>query len=396
MKSDKLIAVHNGALGDFLCAWPALLALARGLGTPGTKPDAEKDGAKPERAVTQGDEANGAPRLLFAGNMQRMRWLAPLGYAPCPPAMRRALDGLYGEPEIPAWPDALAGAALAWFCLDRAPVVAHPRVVPLPCLMAGPGMSDSVAGARDRAAEPAMHTCHVTEVLRKHLERPCPPALPWPPRWDAGWHDTWQTLFGGWKGADSRIVVLVPGAGHRAKQWPPRRFAAVAGALLRAGYNPLYVLGPAELERGIDQGALMPEGHPERGEIPVVSPADHDELAHLLRRARLVIGNDSGPLHLAALHGVPVLALFGPAPAGAWCPHGATLLSSPLECAPCSATLRELACGWGHDSGSAHGEEGRSGTADREGASPCMAAITVQATLGKTWELLGISDKEGK
>ncbi|MDR3045911.1 MAG: glycosyltransferase family 9 protein [Desulfovibrio sp.] len=392
MKSDKLIAVHNGALGDFLCAWPALLALARGAAPAAAKPDAKKDGAGPERAGAQAGEGNDGPRLLFAGNMERMRWLAPLGYAPCPPAMRRALDGLYGETEAPGWPDALAEATVAWFCLDRAPVAAHPRVVPLPCLTAGPGMSDSDAGASDRAAEPAMHTCHVIEVLRKHLARPGPPALPWPPRWDAHWQDTWQTLFGGWDGADSRAVVLVPGAGHRAKQWPPRRFAAVAGALLRAGYNPLYVLGPAELERGLDQGDLMPEG----SEVPVVTPADHGELAHLLRRARLVIGNDSGPLHLAALHGVPVLALFGPAPAGVWCPHGAIPLTSPLACAPCSATLRELACGWGQDAGSPHGEEGHSGTVDREGASPCMAAITVQATLDKTWELLGIPGKEGK
>lgn len=388
MKSDKLIAVHNGALGDFLCAWPALLALARGAGSPGSGPvGTGPDSTAPEHAAAQGGEESASPRLLFAGNMERMRWLAPLGYASCPPAMRRALDGLYGKSDAPVWPDALAGATVAWFCLDRAPVAAHPRVVPLPCLMAGAGMSDRDAGTGDRAAEPAMHICHVTEVLRKHLARACPAALPWPPRWDAGWQGTWQTLFGGWKGADSRTVVLVPGAGHRAKQWPPRRFAEVTGALARAGYNPLYVLGPAELERGLDRADLMPKGC----EVPVVTPADHDELTQLLRHARLVIGNDSGPLHLAALHGVPVLALFGPAPAGAWCPHGATPFASPLACAPCSATLRELACGWGQGNGKIHGEQGAASTAGHATTAPCMTAITVQAVLDITWKLLGIS-----
>lgn len=410
MKSDKLIAVHNGALGDFLCAWPALLALARGAGTPG--------GAGPERAVAQGGKDT--PRLLFAGNMERMRWLAPLGYAPCPPTMRRALDGLYGETDASAWPDALAGATVAWFCLDRAPAAAHPRVVPLPCLSPGAdggGMDGDAAGAEApamgtaarlnhaRYASHASHASHasqigqvgqigqigqVTGTLGSLLERVASSALPWPPRWDANWHGTWQTLFGGWNGAASRTVVLVPGAGHRAKQWPPRRFAAVAGALLRAGYNPLYVLGPAELERGLDRGALEPEG----GEAAVVTPADHGELAHLLRCARLVIGNDSGPLHLAALHGSPVLALFGPAPAGAWRPHGAAALTSPLGCAPCSATLRTLGCGWGHGSGSPHGEKDRNATADPDETTPCMAAITVQTVLDNTFELLGIPDQE--
>lgn len=357
MKSDKLTAVHHGALGDFLCAWPALLALARGAGD--------------------------APRLLFAGNMERMRWLAPLGYAPCPPAMRRALDGLYGDAGEPAWPDDLpddlAGAVVAWFCLDRLPVAAHPRIVPLPCLPPGPNGGEEDKGEQGRTTREAAPTRHVTGALRDRLERAGPAALPWTPRWEADWHGTWQRLFGGWEGADSRTVALVPGAGHRAKQWPPQRFAALAGELAKAGYNPLYVLGPAELERGMARGALMPTGR----DIPVVTPADHGELARVLRRARLVVGNDSGPLHLAALHGAPVLALFGPAPAAAWRPHGAVALTSPLDCAPCSATLRVLGCGWRN-----RGGQERADVDQMPEAAPCMDAITVDAVLDAARALL--------
>lgn len=379
MKSDKLIAVHNGALGDFLCAWPALLALARGMGH-GSE-DAVEEGA----AASPG----AAPRLLFAGSAERMRWLAPLGYAPCPPAMRRALEELYGggregcgeadAGNATAWPHPLTGATVAWFCLDRVAAAPHPRIVPLPCLT--PGLdTDRLDTDRqdtdrqdtdkqDATARDSCHGRHVTDALRGHLERAAPASLPWPARWDQDWPAAWRRLFGGWNGSDSCTVVLVPGAGHRAKQWSSRRFAAVAGALLQAGYNPLYVLGPAELERGIDRDALMPDG----SEVPVVTPADHDELAHLLRHACLVIGNDSGPLHLAALHGVPVLALFGPAPAAAWRPHGAVALASPLACAPCSATLRSLGCG---------------GVAASLGAAPCMAAIEVDVVLEAIWKLL--------
>lgn len=375
MKSDKLIAVHNGALGDFLCAWPALLALARGMAAG--KATTASDGADepPARAAPcLGD----TPRLLFAGSAERLRWLAPLGYAPCPPAMRRALDELYGggreacgenDARNPtAWPRPLAGATVAWFCLDRVAVAPHPRIVPLPCLTPGPEKDGP-------ETKPAMH---VTETLRRRLEEAQLPALvaasglsglPGPSRWDADWPAAWRRHFGGWEGADSRTVALVPGAGHRAKQWPPRRFAAVANALARAGYNPLYVLGPAELERGLDRNALLPPGQ----EATVITPADHGELAQLLRRARLVVGNDSGPLHLAALHGAPVLALFGPAPAAAWRPHGAVALASPLACAPCSPTLRSLGCG---------------GVAASLGAAPCMAAIEVDAVLEAIWKLL--------
>lgn len=364
MKSDKLIAVHNGALGDFLCAWPALLALARGMGH-GSE-DAVEEGA----AASPG----AAPRLLFAGSAERMRWLAPLGYAPCPPAMRRALEELYGcgregcgeadAGNATAWPHPLTGATVAWFCLDRVAAAPHPRIVPLPCLTPGLDTDKQDATARD-----SCHGRHVTDALRGHLERAAPASLPWPARWDADWPAAWRRLFGGWEGAASHTVVLVPGAGHRAKQWPPRRFAAVASALARAGYNPLYVLGPAELERGLDRNDLLPPGQ----EAAVTTPVDHGELAQLLRRARLVVGNDSGPLHLAALHGTPVLALFGPAPAAAWRPHEAMALASPLACAPCSATLRSLGCG---------------GVDAVLGAAPCMAGIEVDAVLEAIWELL--------
>lgn len=444
MKNDKLIAIHNGALGDFLCAWPALLALARGLrpqpseggaqsrahgtariaATPedfrgrdpfgkGALPPAphppkrlvglpagcagarqeipKKNGApiagnapetdrvrSPNRAGTDtpAPGLDAAPRLLFAGAAERMRWLAPLGYAPCPPDMRRALEGLYGDAR--EWPHALNRATAAWFCLDRIPAAAHPRIVPLPCLTPGTNAGDRSVKGRGAGSRGAPFMRHVTDALRYRLEHEGHAALPGPPRWDAEWPATWQRLFGGWEGTDSRTVILMPGAGHRAKQWPSERFAAVAGALALAGFNPLYVLGPAEKERGLARAPLMPEGRA----LPVAMPANLDELTRLLRRAQLVVGNDSGPLHLAALHGTPVLALFGPAPAAAWQPHGATALTSPLECAPCSATLRTLGCAGGCARTNPDGAEQASG------AMPCMTAITVDAVLDAVRALL--------
>jgi lipopolysaccharide heptosyltransferase I len=97
-------------------------------------------------------------------------------------------------------------------------------------------------------------------------------------------------------GFDNRVVLL-PGAGKPEKQWPVERFSELAR---RIGKDALVVWGPGEepLARAI--GAE-------------VAPATNfRELASLLGRARLVIGADTGPLHLAAALGTPVVGLYGP------------------------------------------------------------------------------------
>jgi len=92
-------------------------------------------------------------------------------------------------------------------------------------------------------------------------------------------------------------IILLPGAGRPEKQWPAERFAELAR---RIGGDALVGWGPGEepLARAI--GAE-------------VAPATNfRELALLLKRARLVIGGDTGPLHLAAALGTPVIGLYGP------------------------------------------------------------------------------------
>jgi ADP-heptose:LPS heptosyltransferase len=61
------------------------------------------------------------------------------------------------------------------------------------------------------------------------------------------------------------------------------------------------------------------------------------ELIELMRNARLVISNDSGPMHIAAGFNVPVFAIFGPTSPVRTGPYGKghTIIKSDLECAPC-------------------------------------------------------------
>lgn len=100
-------------------------------------------------------------------------------------------------------------------------------------------------------------------------------------------------------------IVINPGAGRPEKIWATDRFAELGRQLTAAGYGtPLVTWGPGERDLALE---IVSAGG---GEL---APAtDLRELAALLGSARLVIAGDTGPLHLAAGLGTPVVALFGP------------------------------------------------------------------------------------
>lgn len=108
-------------------------------------------------------------------------------------------------------------------------------------------------------------------------------------------------------GGPRRYIVLNPGAAWPNKRWPPERFGALAAALREtAGLTSLVTWGPAEraLAEAVSatsKGAAAPAPATELG-----------DLAALLHDAALVVAGDTGPLHLAAALGTPVVGLYGP------------------------------------------------------------------------------------
>jgi lipopolysaccharide heptosyltransferase I len=104
-----------------------------------------------------------------------------------------------------------------------------------------------------------------------------------------------------------RFVALNPGAAWPNKRWPPERFGALAAALRdRLGLRSLVLWGPGEEElarRAVATSAGAAEPSPPTGLV---------DLFDVTRRARLVVSGDTGPLHIAAAVGTPVVALFGP------------------------------------------------------------------------------------
>ena len=275
---DKVILVHNGALGDFLNVWPSAWAVRRAW--PGA-------------------------RLFWAGGAERMRFLAPLGVEPCPPDVRRALDRCHGATR---WPEELAGSLCLWFVVERVPDV--PRSPNLHFLPAVPGSAP--AG-------------HVRDEYARALARA---GVPTPP----GWLGDFRALFAGSR-ESGRTVLLFPGAGHPLKQWPMVQYFQLADMIEDEGLSPLFVLGPAEIDRGLD-----PQGRPHS------VPESLDELTALLLTARLAVGGDTGPMHLAGMLGVPGVSIFGPTSFAQWGPVGMLEASLKLPCSPCTRTCADLAC----------------------------------------------------
>jgi heptosyltransferase II len=125
-------------------------------------------------------------------------------------------------------------------------------------------------------------------------------------------------------------VAVAPGAAWETKRWPAERLGEVAAALKGDGYRIALVGGP------MDGGLLetvrarcAPEVDLSAESLPVLAAA--------LQRVKLLIGNDSGLVHVATAMGRPALALFGPTSVKRWGPRppGAAL-SLGLSCSPCS------------------------------------------------------------
>jgi heptosyltransferase II len=112
-------------------------------------------------------------------------------------------------------------------------------------------------------------------------------------------------------GLPSPFAILVPGGNNPAKRWPVDRFAALAVHLHTNHYLPTLISGaPAETEliNAIRSGCPSPTAS--LAELGGTLGALKALLASGL--CRLMVTNDTGPRHIAAAFGVPVISLFGP------------------------------------------------------------------------------------
>jgi len=108
-------------------------------------------------------------------------------------------------------------------------------------------------------------------------------------------------------GGSSGYIVINPGAAWPNKRWPPDRFGALAKSLREVtGLHSLVTWGPQE--RSLADAVV-------RASSGAASPAPQTtvpDLSALMHSAALVISGDTGPLHIAAAVGTPIVGLFGP------------------------------------------------------------------------------------
>jgi len=127
----------------------------------------------------------------------------------------------------------------------------------------------------------------------------------------------------------AEYVVMSPSAGKEANRWPAERFGELSGRLAL----PTVVIGGAGDAGIVEQMVALSGGKA----ISLAGRTNLKELLAVIRRARFLVSNDTGPSHIAAALAVPVFAIFGPANPVRTGPYGSihTVIREAMDCAPC-------------------------------------------------------------
>ena len=131
-----------------------------------------------------------------------------------------------------------------------------------------------------------------------------------------------------------KFILIHPTSRWRFKCWPEAKVAELAAQLAERNYPLLFSSGPDAEETGMIERILARLPHP----LPsLAGKLSLKQLAALTARARLFIGMDSAPMHIASAMGTPVVALFGPSGADIWGPWlvPAKVITSAHSCRPC-------------------------------------------------------------
>lgn len=303
----RIVVVRLSAIGDVIHTLPAVEALRAAWPTCHISWVVEP----PAALFVQGHPAVDAVHVLRRRQWRRQGWSTLVRESHRTMKAVRAL-----KPEL----------AIDFQGLARSGVVTWLTGAPARLGFAGPESREGNAlWMTHRVAAPpeAQHVIDKNLALVAALGVPIPtPGLAPPPRFpplpapDAAWRPC---------GDPGPRIALNPGAGWEAKRWPPAHFAELALALRqRLPQARLFVtIGPGEaplleaIHEGLRQRGARPATILEP--LPVL---DLLALASFLSTCQLMVAGDTGPIHIAAALGVPVVGLYAEFPAERNGPYG--------------------------------------------------------------------------
>ncbi len=139
-------------------------------------------------------------------------------------------------------------------------------------------------------------------------------------------------IFNDWSIKDQPLVLLHPTARYVFKAWPLERFAALADWLGEQGMGVALIGSQREILIG-QQIENLTKHKP----VNLMGKTRIPQLTSLMKRSLMLIGNDGGPMHMAAAVGCQVLGLFGPTDPAVWGPRGSNVqvIYKGLDCRKC-------------------------------------------------------------
>ena len=299
----NILLFHQGALGDFVLTWPVAMALAR------IHPQSRtfyvthsRKGKLAERAIgVESADAEAGWHGLFGDGS------TPLADLPA-----RLLAGAHSIVSFVSAP----GGAFVQNVERLAPEANVLTVQPTP---------------------PEGFDRHATEYQLEQLKD-----------WPAAQAAAEQILrsiqsrgVGATRPASPAGVIVHPGSGSPAKNWPAERFLELIARLRAGGETVRVLMGEVEDERWPKELiARFADA------ATIVRPQSYVELMNELLAARAFVGNDSGPGHLSGILGVPSLVLFGPTSPARWKPLGprvSALQADPLDSLAVDQVIRAFA-----------------------------------------------------
>jgi heptosyltransferase-1 len=303
----KVLVVRVGAMGDVLHALPAAAALRK------ARPDCSIDWVIDERwqaLLSDGDEAGPIVGRTFPVAIRAWKQ-KPFSRATLGSLLEfRRLRGAYDA--VVDMQGTMRSAAIGWLAGGST--------------LAGYSDPREAVAASLYARKLARRGVHVVEqgaaLLGEAAGVQLAPADVLLPR--IAWAEEWAAELA----AEARpLCVLAAGGGWGAKLWPVAQYGALARRLAERGFR---VVVNAPRKDDVPANAVVAAS----GGAASVVVCNVAGLVALLRRTDLLVGGDSGPMHLAAALAVPLVALFGPTSPernGPWGPGAKRVLRSPAS-----------------------------------------------------------------